>query len=85
GEDGNFRLGVRNTGDVPAFLAEVHVGARALASFIPSDNYFWLPAGEEKWITLEKSPAASLALDPAAVTVRAWNAAPAPCQPPPGR
>lgn len=66
-----IKLAVRNTGAVPAFMAQVNIpeGKRA---FYATDNFFWLAPGESRELVVEvqwKEEAR-----PSEITLEAWNA-----------
>lgn len=64
---------VKNTGKAPAFMTQIEM-EDVKRLFFADDNYFWLPAGESKDITMEikireEQPAKRFRL-----TVKSWNA-----------
>lgn len=73
GRRSTFAVEVRNTGQVPAFPAQLTVsGARR--SFFASDNFFWLAPGEERRISLEVLWREDPVPEKFRVSGRAWNA-----------
>jgi beta-mannosidase len=64
---------LRNTGSCTAFFTHINIEGTKRA-FYGSDNFFWLPAGEERRLEFEvlwRDPATR---NKAVWTVRAWNA-----------
>ena len=68
-----IRLRVRNTGAYPAFLTKIDVLGTKRALF-GTDNWFWLPAGEERSLDLEILWRDLATRQAALLTVGAWNA-----------
>jgi hypothetical protein len=64
---------VRNTGSRPAFFTDINIGGTKRA-FYDTDNFFWLPAGEECRLQFEVLWRDPGRRDRAYVTVKAWNA-----------
>jgi beta-mannosidase len=64
---------VRNKGPRPAFFTDINIGGTKRA-FYGTDNFFWLPAGEERRLQFEVLWRDPGTRDRAYVTVKAWNA-----------
>lgn len=61
-----YEIEVRNTGNVPAVGVELYSESQDVESaiFVASDNFFWLDAGESRWIGV---------IDTRPLQVKAWN------------
>lgn len=69
--DGNRLIAkIRNSGTQPAFMTRVGLEGTQ-APFYLSDNFFWLPPGEERELSITLSGPGTASL---AVTASAWNA-----------
>ena len=68
-----MRVHIKNTGGKPAFNTRIDI-EDAKRLFCASDNFFWLPPGEEKEIALEVVWREPARRDAATVVVGAWNA-----------
>lgn len=79
----HVQVRVRNTGRHPAFLTQLDVQGTKRA-FFGTDNWFWLAAGEERWLEFEILWRDPSTREKAMLTVAAWNAQPAtsPIKPP---
>jgi len=79
----HVQVRVRNTGPHPAFLTQLDVQGTKRA-FFGTDNWFWLAAGEERWLEFEILWRDPSTREKAMLTVAAWNAQPAtsPIKPP---
>jgi beta-mannosidase len=64
---------VRNTGSRPAFLTDINLEGTQRA-FYGTDNFFWLPAGEERRLEFEVLWRDPDTRSKAVWTVSAWNA-----------
>jgi hypothetical protein len=64
---------VRNTGALPAFFTDINIEGTKRA-FYGTDNFFWLPAGEERRLEFHVLWRNPVTMDGAYMTAKAWNA-----------
>jgi beta-mannosidase len=64
---------VRNTGALPAFFTDINIEGTKRA-FYGTDNFFWLPAGEERRLEFHVLWRNPVTVDGAYMTAKAWNA-----------
>ena len=73
GNRSRVEVRVRNTGSRPAFLTDINLEGTQRA-FYGTDNFFWLPAGEERRLEFEVLWRDPDTRSKAVWTVSAWNA-----------